>query len=124
MPSYLTSCTVDAGLHTIASSGSTAALIELTTDQIVLDMTTEQLEASAIRVTVDSFTDGRVFSIGYMLRARLKYNGRLIAAGDILQDQVNSLKRCGFDTIESIHSTSSLPGKVLRGNQPVHRYWS
>jgi len=55
---------------------------------------------SLIEVSFPKFRDGRGFSTGSILR-EAGYTGELRAAGDILVDQINPLRRCGFDAILS-----------------------
>jgi uncharacterized protein (DUF934 family) len=43
------------------------------------------------------FRDGRGFSTAYLLRKRYGWTGQLRAVGDVLRDQLNFMKRCGFD---------------------------
>jgi uncharacterized protein (DUF934 family) len=50
-----------------------------------------------IAVDFPSFRDGRGYSIGYLLRSRYGYTGELRAIGDVLRDQLNYMRRCGFD---------------------------
>lgn len=51
-----------------------------------------------IAVFVERFADGRIFSIGTLLRTRYGYKNELRAFGDVLRDQLFFLKRCGFDS--------------------------
>lgn len=51
-----------------------------------------------IAVYVERFADGRIFSIGTLLRTRYAYKNGLRAIGDVLRDQLFFLKRCGFDS--------------------------
>ncbi|TCS34774.1 uncharacterized protein (DUF934 family) [Paucimonas lemoignei] len=51
-----------------------------------------------IAVDFPSFRDGRGYSIGYLLRTRYKWQGELRAIGDVLRDQLNYMRRCGFDS--------------------------
>lgn len=51
-----------------------------------------------IAVHVERFADGRIFSIGNLLRTRHGYKNTLRAFGDVLRDQLFFLKRCGFDS--------------------------
>ena len=44
------------------------------------------------------FADGRGYSTGRLLRERYGYEGEVRALGDVLQDQLFYLKRCGFDS--------------------------
>jgi uncharacterized protein (DUF934 family) len=47
------------------------------------------------------FSDGRAYSQARLLRGRLGYAGELRATGNVLQDQLPFLLRCGFDSFES-----------------------
>lgn len=51
-----------------------------------------------IAVHVERFADGRIFSIGNLLRTRHGYKNELRAFGDVLRDQLFFLKRCGYDS--------------------------
>ncbi|CAG0990651.1 hypothetical protein MTYP_02265 [Methylophilaceae bacterium] len=51
-----------------------------------------------IAVHVERFADGRIFSIGNLLRTRYGYRNELRAFGDVLRDQLFFLKRCGYDS--------------------------
>jgi uncharacterized protein (DUF934 family) len=53
-----------------------------------------------VAVHVPAFTDGRAYSIGYLLRRRHRYAGELRAFGDVRRDQLLHLARCGFDSFE------------------------
>lgn len=44
-----------------------------------------------------SFTDGRAYSQARMLRERRRFDGLIVASGDIQRDQAFYLRRCGFD---------------------------
>lgn len=50
-----------------------------------------------VAVDFPKFTDGRGYSIAYLLRSRLGYRGELRAIGDVLPDQLAYMKRVGFD---------------------------
>lgn len=51
-----------------------------------------------IAVHVERFADGRIFSLGVLLRTRYSYKNELRAFGDVLRDQLFFLKRSGFDS--------------------------
>ena len=53
---------------------------------------------SLISVNVRKFADGRIFSIGNMLRMKYKFKNELRAIGDVLRDQLFFLKRSGFNS--------------------------
>ena len=50
-----------------------------------------------IAINFPAFTDGRGFSYARLLRERFGYKGELRAIGDVLQDQLFFMQRCGFD---------------------------
>jgi uncharacterized protein (DUF934 family) len=50
-----------------------------------------------IAVDFPSFRDGRGYSIATLLRSRYGWDGELRAVGDVLRDQLNYMRRCGFD---------------------------
>jgi uncharacterized protein (DUF934 family) len=50
-----------------------------------------------IAVNFPKFTDGRGYSIARLLRERYSYGGEIRAVGDVLQDQLFFMKRCGID---------------------------
>jgi len=50
-----------------------------------------------IAVNFPKFTDGRGFSTARLLRERYAYRGEIRAIGDVLQDQLFFMKRCGID---------------------------
>ncbi len=52
---------------------------------------------AVIAIDFPRFTDGRGYSIARLLRERYKYAGELRAIGDVLQDQIFYLHRCGFN---------------------------
>jgi uncharacterized protein (DUF934 family) len=47
------------------------------------------------------FSDGRAYSQARLLRGRMGYGGELRATGNVLQDQLPFMLRCGFDSFES-----------------------
>jgi uncharacterized protein (DUF934 family) len=55
-------------------------------------------ELPLIAVNFPKFSDGRGYSIARLLRERFGYRNELRAIGDVLLDQLQFMKRCGFDT--------------------------
>lgn len=51
-----------------------------------------------IAVDFPSFRDGRGYSVATLLRSRYGWRGELRAIGDVLRDQLNYMRRCGFDS--------------------------
>jgi uncharacterized protein (DUF934 family) len=55
---------------------------------------------SVIFVEFPIFRDGRGYSSARLLRERFGYKGELRAIGDVLEDQIFYMLRCGFDAFE------------------------
>nr|WP_298059782.1 DUF934 domain-containing protein [uncultured Halomonas sp.] len=51
---------------------------------------------SAIAIDFPAFTDGRGYTLARLLRERYAYNGEVRAVGDVLVDQLDYMRRCGF----------------------------
>ena len=57
---------------------------------------------SLIVIAFPKFTDGRGYSMGWLLRDRLGYKGEMRASGDVLFDEMRFMLRCGFDAFEIV----------------------
>jgi len=53
-----------------------------------------------VAIRFPKFTDGRGYSSAALLRTRYGYTGELRAIGDVLRDQFQAFKRCGFDALQ------------------------
>lgn len=82
----------------LGQSNATAVRLEPTDDPRALIPHLSRL--SLIEVSFPKFRDGRGYSIGSILR-EAGYTGELRAAGDVLVDQIGSMRRCGFDAFLS-----------------------
>lgn len=55
-----------------------------------------------VMVQFPAFRDGRGFTTARLLRERYAYRGELRASGDVLEDQIFFMLRCGFDALEVV----------------------
>ena len=60
----------------------------------------EHAEASAIAINFPAFNDGRGLSLGVLLRTRIQFPGELRAIGEVHQDVLHYMVRCGFNAFE------------------------
>lgn len=51
-----------------------------------------------IAINFPVFVDGRGYSYARLLRERFDYQGEIRAIGDVMQDQVFYMRRCGIDS--------------------------
>lgn len=68
--------------------------------QTLIDSVNDINAIPVIGVFVERFADGRIFSLGTLLRTRYGFKNELRAFGDVLRDQLFFLKRCGFDAYQ------------------------
>ena len=64
------------------------------------DIAADLAHFDVMAVRFASFTDGRGYSIGRLLRERYGWRGELRAIGDVQRDQIFYLTRCGFDAFQ------------------------
>lgn len=76
-------------------------------DALALDNTADVTQhADAVRATrrialrFPKWTDGRAYSQARLLRSRLRYDGELVATGEVLVDMLPLLQRSGFDAVQ------------------------
>ena len=89
-----------------------------------------------IAIHVERFADGRIFSLGTLLRTRYGYKNELRAIGDVLKDQLFFLKRSGFtsfliradrsaaEAITSLHEFSQPYQGAVDEPQPVFKRYN
>ncbi len=73
----------------------------LDTHELLADLISNQADLNTlpiIAVHVERFADGRIFSLGTLLRTRYGFKNELRAIGDVLRDQLFFLKRSGFSS--------------------------
>lgn len=59
-----------------------------------------------IAVNFPGFADGRGFSTARLLKERYGFTGQVRAIGNVIQDQLFYLKRCGFDSFDLKEGTN------------------
>lgn len=74
-----------------------------------------------IALTLPKFTDGRAYSLAWLLRDRHGFAGEIRARGDILQDQLGFLRRTGFTAFDITHEPTINALRENRvGNVSIH----
>ena len=76
-----------------------------------------------VAISFPKFTDGRGYSMGWLLRQRLGYRGELRAVGDVLFDQMQLMVRCGFDAFEIIDAATLRLLESGRGIATIDRFY-
>ena len=75
--------------------------VQLKSDESPEELGDDVHRLSVVVIEFPAFTDGRGFSWARMLRTRLNFKGEVRATGNFLFDQLNYLRRTGFDAFDS-----------------------
>ncbi|MCZ4281921.1 DUF934 domain-containing protein [Kiloniella laminariae] len=80
--------------------------LRLESDQSPELIEQDLLQLSLIALNFPSFGDGRAYSYARILRERYGFKGELRAVGNVLFDQIQLMRRCGFDAFEVTSETA------------------
>ena len=69
-------------------------------EQTATALTDDLGTLSLIAIRFPTFMDGRGFSIARILRERMNFQGEIRAIGNVIQDQMHFLMRCGFNAMD------------------------
>ncbi|MHA6297733.1 phosphoadenylyl-sulfate reductase [Devosia sp. CAU 1758] len=69
----------------------------------VEDVADDLSRFASVAIKFPAFTDGRGYSSARLLVERFKYAGEIRALGDVLQDQIPHMQRCGFNALVVTH---------------------
>ena len=70
----------------------------LSPDDDPLELAPSIPQLALVAVYFPAFNDGRGLSSAVLVRTRLKFTGDLRAIGDVRQDQLSYMRRCGFSS--------------------------
>ncbi|WP_346798246.1 DUF934 domain-containing protein [Halomonas sp. Bachu 37] len=90
---------VPLGLWLANSSDAELAPLLASDTELTVSLAKELKASPLVAVNFPAFTDGRGYSLARLLRERFAYPGEIRAVGDVLVDQLNYMRRCGFDTM-------------------------
>jgi uncharacterized protein (DUF934 family) len=74
--------------------------VRLASDEEASSVEPYLAEVALVAIEFPTFKDGRGYTTARLLRDRYGYKGELRAVGDVLRDQLNAMRRCGFDAYE------------------------
>jgi uncharacterized protein (DUF934 family) len=76
---------------------------------------------TVVAINFPKFTDGRGFSSAYLLRTRLGFKGDIRAVGEVLVDQLQSMKRCGFTSFE-LSAVEGKPQSIASAQKAINGF--
>lgn len=89
-----------ADLNVLTHAGRIGVLVK--PEDAVEDIGADAMLFTLIVVQFPAFRDGRGLTTARLLRERYGYAGELRASGDVLEDQLYFMLRCGFDAFEIV----------------------
>jgi uncharacterized protein (DUF934 family) len=84
----------------LLSSNSRRVGVRVESDQEIEVLAYDLPRIAVVALAFPKFRDGRAYTSARLLRERFKYDGQIRAVGDVLQEQVGFMVRCGFDAFE------------------------
>lgn len=78
-----------------------------------------------VAIRFPKFSDGRGYSLAHLLRRHYGFAGELRAIGDVLRDQFDYLRRCGFDAFqprEDRYDAAQLEASLANLSDFTHPY--
>lgn len=89
-------------IDTDAALPSGTLLLDSTQDvtRLSTELVGDLAQHSTVALHFSKWTDGRGYSQAVLLRARLGYQGEIVATGDVLADMLPLLRRCGFSAVQ------------------------
>ncbi len=71
----------------------------LKSDQSPVEVAEDLVHFDLVALEFPKFNDGRAFSYARLLRERYGFTGEVRAVGEVLQDQLLFMQRCGFNAL-------------------------
>ncbi|MYZ49363.1 DUF934 domain-containing protein, partial [Propylenella binzhouense] len=75
-----------------------------------------------VAIAFPTFSDGRGYSAARLLRERLGFTGEIRAVGEVLLDQIELMRRCGFDSFSVGHEPTRRALAAGRSGAMRHHY--
>ncbi len=92
-----------AGRDTLAGRNAPLGLL-IAPGEALDDIAADLPRFALIALAFPKFTDGRAYSLARLLREKHGFTGELRAVGNVLSDQLRSMRRVGFDSFEVTHA--------------------
>lgn len=74
---------------------------------------------TVVALEFPKYRDGRAYTHARMLRERLGFRGEIRAVGDVLQEQLHFMQRCGFDSFDVVATDPEQAWRTIAGDHTV-----
>lgn len=93
--------------------------IRLRSDQSPTRIAGDLRHFAVVALEFPKFRDGRAYTHARILKERLAYAGEIRAVGDVLQEQLHFMQRCGFDSFDVVAPDPELAWRTVAGDHTV-----
>jgi uncharacterized protein (DUF934 family) len=74
---------------------------------------------AVVALEFPKYRDGRAYTHARILKERLGYTGEIRAVGDVLQEQLHFMQRCGFNAFEIVSPDPEKAWATIAGDHTV-----
>jgi len=93
--------------------------IRLRSDQPPSQIAGDLGHFAVVALEFPKYRDGRAYSHARILKERLGYTGEIRAVGDVLQEQLHFMDRCGFSAFDVAAPDPELAWRTIAGDHTV-----
>lgn len=93
--------------------------IRLRSDQSPTQVADDLAHFAVVALEFPKYRDGRAYTHARILKERLGYTGEIRAVGDVLQEQLHFMQRCGFNTFDVVAPDPELAWRTIAGDHTV-----
>ncbi len=93
--------------------------IRLRSDQSPTGIAGDLEHFDLVALEFPRYRDGRAYTHARILKERLGYAGEIRAVGDVLQEQLHFMQRCGFNTFDVVAPDPELAWRTIAGDHTV-----
>jgi uncharacterized protein (DUF934 family) len=93
--------------------------IRLRSDQTPTRIADDLAHFAVVALEFPRYRDGRAYTHARILKERLRYTGEIRAVGDVLQEQLHFMQRCGFNTFDVVAPDPELAWRTIAGDHTV-----
>ncbi|MEQ1801949.1 MAG: DUF934 domain-containing protein [Gammaproteobacteria bacterium] len=93
--------------------------IRLRSDQPPTRIADDLAHFAVVALEFPKYRDGRAYTYARLLKERLGYTAEIRAVGDVLQEQLHFMQRCGFSTFDVVAPDPELAWQTIAGDHSV-----
>ncbi|MBL8200547.1 MAG: DUF934 domain-containing protein [Chromatiales bacterium] len=93
--------------------------LRLRSDQSPTRIADDLAHFAVVALEFPKYRDGRAYTHARILKERLGYTGEIRAVGDVLQEQLHFMQRCGFNSFDVVAPDAEQAWRTVAGDHTV-----